>query len=198
MASSYTPQDSAILLIDHQDMTVGWINSQPRETCINNVRMLARIGEELGVPLLVTSTMEDQIGTNIKDIQELAPAAYARRIKRGGTLNTFLDPSFVDAVHGLGRQKLILAGLTTDICLFHSAVGALQAGYDIQVVGDACGSSSQLADNLTFSRLRSLSAIITDGNQILSELYTDFGTAQGQKAQQINLEEIIQRQTINA
>ena len=91
MASSYTPQDSAILLIDHQDMTVGWINSHPRETCVNNVRMLARIGEELGVPLLVTSTMEDQIGTNIKDIQELAPAAYGQRIKRGGTLNTFLD-----------------------------------------------------------------------------------------------------------
>jgi nicotinamidase-related amidase len=198
MASSYTPQDSAILLIDHQDMTVGWINSQPRETCVNNVRMLTRIGEELGVPLLVTSTMEDQIGTNIKDIQELAPTAYARRIKRGGTLNTFLDPSFVDAVHDLGRQKLILAGLTTDICLFHSAVGALDAGYDIQVVGDACGSSSQMADDLTFSRLRSLGAIITDGNQILSELYTDFGTPEGQTAQQINLEEIIQRQTVTA
>ena len=198
MASSYTPQDAAILLIDHQDMTVGWINSHPRETCVNNVRMLARIGEELGVPLLVTSTMEDQIGTNITDIQELAPAAYARRIKRGGTLNTFLDPSFRDAVRDLGRQKLILAGLTTDICLFHSAVGALDAGYDIQVVGDACGSSSQMADNLTFSRLRSLGAIITDGNQILSELYTDFGTPEGQKAQQINLEEIIQRQTVTA
>ena len=198
MASKYTPQDSAILLIDHQDMTVGWINSQPQATCINNVRMLARVGEELGVPLLVTSTMEDQIGTNIKDVQELAPTAYARRIKRGGTLNTFLDPSFCDAVRALGRQKLILAGLTTDICLFHSAVGALDAGYDVQVVGDACGSSSQMADELTFSRLRSLGSTITDGNQILSELYTDFGSTQGQKAQQINLEEIIQRQPATA
>lgn len=198
MASKYTPQDCAILLIDHQDMTVGWINSQPRETCVNNVRMLARIGEELGVPLLVTSTMEDQIGTNIKDIQELAPTAYARRIPRGGTLNIFLDPSLVDAVRALGRQKLVLAGLTTDICLFHSAVGALESGYDIQVVGDACGASSQMADELTFARLRALGATITDGNQILSELYTDFGTPEGQRAQQINLEEIIQRQGLAA
>jgi hypothetical protein len=55
-----------------------------------------------------------------------------------------------------------------------------------------------MADDLTFSRLRSLGAIITDGNQILSELYTDFGTPEGQTAQQINQEEIIQRQTVTA
>ena len=55
-----------------------------------------------------------------------------------------------------------------------------------------------MADDLTFSRLRSLGAIITDGNQILSELYTDFGSPEGQRAQQINLEEIIQRQTVTA
>ena len=193
MPSTFSPDTAAILLIDHQDMTVGWINSQPKETCVNNVRMLARVGAELGVPLLVTSTMEDQIGTNIKDVQELAPDAYANRIKRGGTLNTFLDPSFVAAVKSLGRDRLILAGLTTDICLFHSAVGAIDAGYEVQVVADACGSSSTLADAVTFDRLRSLGAVVTDGNQILSELYTDFGTPQGQQAQQINLEEIIQR-----
>ena len=175
----FTPENAAILLIDHQDMTVSWIHSQPQSTTVNNVRMLARIGAELGVPLLVTSTMEDAIGTNIKDVQELAPEAYANRVKRGGTLNAFLDPAFVEAVKALGRSNLILAGLTTDICLFHSARGAVEAGYEVQVVSDACGSASPMADQLTFDRLRSLGVTITGGNQILSELYTDFGTENG-------------------
>lgn len=97
------------------------------------------------------------------------------------------------AVKGLERSNLILAGLTTDICLFHTARGAVDAGYEVQVVADACGSSSVSSDQLTFDRLRALGATITGGNQILSELFTDFGTEQGRKAQQINTEEIIAR-----
>ena len=189
----FTPDNAAIVLIAHQDLTVSWIYSQPQATTVNNVRMLARVGAELGVPHMVTSTMEDAIGTNIKDVQELAPDAYAARVKRGGTLNAFLDPAFVEAVKGLGRSNLILAGLTTDICLFHTARGAVEAGYEVQVVADACGSSSVSSDQNTFDRLRALGVTVTGGNQILSELFTDFGTPLGQKAQKINMDEIVSK-----
>ena len=189
----FTPDNAAIVLIDHQDLTVSWIYSQPQATTVNNVRMLARVGAELGVPHMITSTMEGAIGTNIKDVQELAPDAYAARVKRGGTLNAFLDPAFVEAVKGLGRSNLILAGLTTDICLFHTSRGAIEAGYEVQVVADACGSSSVSSDQNTFDRLRALGATVTGGNQILSELFTDFGTPQGQKAQKINMDEVVSK-----
>ena len=189
----FTADNAAIVLIDHQDLTVSWIYSQPQATTVNNVRMLARVGAELGVPHMVTSTMEDAIGTNIKDVQELAPDAYAARVKRGGTLNAFLDAAFVEAVKGLGRSNLILAGLTTDICLFHTARGAVEAGYEVQVVADACGSSSVSSDQNTFDRLRALGVTVTGGNQILSELFTDFGTPLGQKAQKINMDEIVSK-----
>jgi isochorismate hydrolase len=174
-------------------MLVGWINSLPREVTVANVRMLARLGNDMGIPLLVTSTMEDRVGTNIPDIQELAPTAYANRIARGGTLNCFLDPALSAAVQALGRTNLILAGLTTDICMYHSAVGALEAGYTIQVVADACGSSTAMSDEITFDRLRAQGATITVGNQILTELYSDFGTEAGQQAMNINLEEVVSR-----
>jgi nicotinamidase-related amidase len=185
--------EAAILLIDHQDATVGWISSMPKASTIANTRLLARIGAELDIPLLVTSTMEEQIGTNIKDVQETAPKAYANRIKRGGTLNCFLDPAFTAATKALGRKNLVMAGLTTDICLFHSVVGALAAGYQVQVVADACGSMSALSDASTFDRLRGLGVTVTGGNQLLTELFTDFGTADGQKAMKINLDEIVSK-----
>ena len=185
--------DAAILLIDHQDMTVSWIRSQPQDMVIANVRMLARLGEEMNIPLLVTSTMEDNIGTNIKDIQETAPKAYAARIKRGGTLNCFLDPAFAAAVAALGRKTLIMAGLTTDICLFHTAMGAMEAGYTVLVVADACGSMTAMADEVTFDRLRGAGAVVTVANQALTELFTDFGTAEGQVAMNINLQEVVSK-----
>jgi nicotinamidase-related amidase len=86
-----------------------------------------------------------------------------------------------------------MAGLTTDICLYHSAVGALAEGYQVQVVADACGSMSALSDQLTFERLRGQGVVITGGNQLLSELYQDFGSPEGQMAMQINLEEIVSK-----
>lgn len=191
--STMNKNDAAILLIDHQDMTVNWIQSQPKGAVIANMRMLARLGAELDIPHLVTSTMEDQIGTNIRDVQETAPKAYASRIKRGGTLNCFLDPAFAAATKALGRKSLILAGLTTDICLFHTAVGAVKAGYTVTVVGDACGSMTAMADQLTFDRLRGLGVDVVGANQALTELFTDFGTADGQKAMKINLEEVVSK-----
>ena len=189
---SFTPENSAILLVDHQDLTVNWIHSLPRETVIANVRMLARLGAEMKIPLVITSTMETtQVGLNIKDIQELAPDAYAKRIRRGGTLSAFLDPAFDKAVKETGRKNLIIAGLTSDICLMHTVESALREGYRVQVVADASGSMTPLADQITWDRMRGLGAVVTDGNQILTELYPDFGAPDGQKAANINMQEIV-------
>jgi hypothetical protein len=65
--------------------------------------MLARLGTEMKIPIAITSTMEQNVGTNIKDIQETAPDAYAKRIKRGCTLNCFLEKTFADAVKATER-----------------------------------------------------------------------------------------------
>ena len=189
----FTPENSAILLVDHQKTTVEWIHSIPKETFMQNIRMLTRLGVEENIPVVVTSTMEEQVGSTLKDIQDLAPQAWAKRIKRGGTINAFLDPKFKAAVKATGRKKLIIAGLTTDICLFHTVQGALREGYDVWVVSDASGSMTAAADEQTFAYLRGLGVTVSGGNSILSELYNDFGTPGGQRAMKINLEEVVSK-----
>ena len=188
-----TPDNSAIVLLDHQKTTVAWVKSLPKESMIQNVRMLARIGSELGVPLVVTTTMEAQVGATIQDVQDLAATAYANRVKRGGTINAFLDAGFAKAVKATGRKNLIMAGLTTDICLFHTVQGAVRAGYKVWVVADASGSMTPLADELTYAYVRSLGATVVTANSLLSELYPDFGTPAGGKAMKINLEEVVSK-----
>ncbi len=191
--TQFTPQNSAILLVDHQKMTMDWIYSQDKKNVENNLRMLARIGAELKVPMLITTTMEEQVGQTWGDIQKLAPTQYANRIKRGGTINCFIDPKFDAAVKALGKKKLIICGLTTDICLLHTVQGALRNGYEVMVVADACGSMSKLADDLSFDYLRQIGAYVVSANSVLSELYADFGSPEGQKAMQINLQEVVSK-----
>jgi nicotinamidase-related amidase len=192
--SRFTPENSAIVLVDHQKMTIDWVKSMPKESVIANVRVLARLGVEMNIPLVITTTMEDTpVGPSIQDIQKLAPKQYANRVKRGGVIDAFLDPAFKEAIKATGRKNLIIGGLTTDICVMHTSEGALKEGYTIQVVADACGSMTPLADQLTFERLRGLGVVVTNGNQILTELYQDFGSPDGQRASKINLEEIVSK-----
>ena len=191
--AQFTPQNSAILLIDHQKMTMDWIYSQDKKNVENNLRMLARIGAELKVPMLITTTMEQQVGQTWDDIQKLAPTQYANRIKRGGTINCFIDSNFSAAVKALGKKKLIICGLTTDICLLHTVQGAVRNGYEVMVVADASGSMSKLADDLSFDYLRQIGAYVVSANTVLSELYPDFGSPDGQKAMQINLQEVVSK-----
>jgi nicotinamidase-related amidase len=191
--TQFTSQNSAILLVDHQKTTMDWIYSQDKKLVKQNLRMLARIGADLKVPMIITTTMEAQVGTTWEDIQTLAPVQYAARVKRGGTINCFLDPNFSAAVKALDRKKLIICGLTTDICLLHTVQGALRNGYEVMVVADACGSMTPMADEVSFNYLRQLGVYVVSANSVLSELYSDFGSAEGQKAMQINLEEVVSK-----
>jgi nicotinamidase-related amidase len=71
--------------------------------------------------------------------------------------------------------------------------GALRNGYEVMVVADACGSMSKLADDLSFDYLRQMGVYVVSANSVLSELYADFGSPEGQKAMQINLQEVVSK-----
>lgn len=189
----FTPQNSAIILVDHQKMTMDWIYSQDRKAVENNLRMLARLGVDLNIPLLITTTMEEQVGPTFEGIQQVAPKQYGNRVKRGGTINCFLDPNFSAAVKALGKKKLFIAGLTTDICLLHSVQGAVREGYEVIVVSDASGSMTKMADENSFDYFRQIGVPVYSSNSVLSELYPDFGTPDGQKAMKISLEEVVSK-----
>lgn len=181
----FTPANTAIVLVDHQPGVLAMVGSLPADMVTRNVGVLARLGEELDIPLVISSTREtlEFLGTNLKSIQAAAPVAYSARVQRAGTLNAFHDPAFVAAIKNTRRPNLAIAGLLTDVCLFHSVVSALESGYKVQVVADASGTSTTLADAVTCDRLRALGAVVTTTYGILFELFPDLSTPQGQRAE---------------
>jgi len=191
--SNFTTANSVIMLVDHQTGTIGWMKSLPQETVIASCRVLTRMALAYGMPLVLTTTVEAQVGPTMPDIKDLAPDAWAKRYARGGQLDCWDDGRLRDGVAALGRKKIILAGLTTDICLYWAATSALKLGYHVLVVADACGTMTALGDEMTYARLRKAGADITVINQATTELANDFSTAEGQLAQAIMGEEIISR-----
>jgi nicotinamidase-related amidase len=159
--------------------------SLPADIVVRNASTLARLGDEMDISLVISSTREtlEFLGTNFAEIQQAAPKAYENRIRRGGTLDAFDDPAFVAAVAATGNRNLVLAGLLTDVCLFHSAVSAVNAGYNVLLVADACATSTTLGDTVTYDRLRSLGVQAVTTYGILFELFPDLGTPEGQRAE---------------
>lgn len=185
-----TPQDSAVVLVDHQPGTLNMVSSDRHAAVKANTGILARLGEQTDLAIVVTSTRETLafLGTNIDEVQQGAPIAYAARVARDGTLNSFADPRFVEAIRATGRPNLIIAGLTTDVCLWHTTVSALEAGYRVRVVADASGTNSEIGDQVTFDSMRALGAEVGTTLGTLFELFSDLGTAEGQLAEAIAVE----------
>jgi nicotinamidase-related amidase len=192
-AKSYTTANSLIMLVDHQSGTVGWVKSIPKETVITSCRVLAKMALAYDMPLILTTTVEQQVGLNLQDLQDIAPQAYANRYARGGQLDCWDEERLRDGVAKLGRKKIILAGLTTDICMYWAATSALKLGYEVLVVADACGTTSVQGDEMTYARLRKAGAEIAVVNQVVTELANDFSKPEDQKAQKIMGEEIISK-----
>ncbi len=182
----FTPQDSAVLLIDHQHGTMSWVRSVPLEQMRANALALARAAKALDMPLVLTSSLEDQLqGPPAEELAEIAPAEYEGRIQRSGVVNALDDPAFAAAVQATGRRNLIIAGVTNDVCTVYPTLTALQQGYRVQVVADAGGSMSRLADDVALRRMESAGATLTSTNMILTELAVSWASPAGQALQPI-------------
>ena len=96
---------------------------------MRNAALLGKAALAYKMPIVMTSSQEDHVqGPLHPMLQQAIPNAYAARVKRAGIVNAWIDPSFVKAIEATGRRQLIMAAVTTDICLVFPAISALEAG----------------------------------------------------------------------
>ncbi|GGP73821.1 isochorismatase family protein [Saccharothrix coeruleofusca] len=177
----FTPEDTAVLLIDHQVGTMSWIRSAPVEHVKANAVALAAAATALGMPLVLTSSLEEQRqGPLIAELRDVAPREYESRVRRSGMVNAMEDPDFAAAVTATGRSNLVIAGVTNDVCTVYPTLSALREGYRVQVVADAGGSMSAVADDIAVERMRLAGAGIASTNMVLTELARDWSSPAGQ------------------
>jgi nicotinamidase-related amidase len=126
-AQSFHPSDSALLLIDHQVGTMQLIKNLSVDVVRRNTLALAKAAKILGLPAVFTSSQEDRVqGPLMPELAEILPEAFERRVKRAGIVNAWSDANFRAAVEATGRRNLLMAGVTTDVCLVFPSISAVQ------------------------------------------------------------------------
>lgn len=192
MKNKFTVENAAMLLIDHQQGTIKLARNLPREEIVQNTRALARTAVETGMPLVLTSSMEANFqGLLLEDLQTIAPHEYEKRVKRPGIVDCWEYEDYKKAVEATGKKKLIMAGLTNDVCTVYPAISAVEDGYEVQVVVDAGGSPTTLADETSLRRMEKHGVTLTSTNQVMAELAVSWSHDFGQKIQTIMYEEIL-------
>lgn len=184
--NAFTPENAAMLLIDHQIGTMGWTHSHDINLVKTNALKLARIAKGVNLPVVLTASMEDHVqGPLMPELEPILPVAFSKRIKRPGIVNAMHHEGFNKAVKSLGRKKLFVAGITTEICVVFPVLQMLDEGYEVQVSADASASYTRYGDDLALQRMRSAGAVITTVDQIISELAVDWTSPNGQKLEGI-------------
>ena len=153
----YTPQDSAIVFIDHQPQMTFGVASIDRAVLINNVTLLAKVAKEFAVPAVITAVETESFSGYVWP--QLVDVFPGQAIVERTSMNSWDDAGFRRAIEGTGRKKILLTGLWTEVCVTWPALNMLEAGYTIYVVEDCCGATSRAAHDAALSRMVQAGAI---------------------------------------
>lgn len=186
MSAPLNARDAALVLIDHQIISMTTIRTQLAEIAERNNVALVKAAAVLGIPNVWTSSNEDENEDWwMPGLEEINPEAYKTRVKRTGIIDSWNDPEFVRAVEATGRRTLIMSGTTNDGCLLYTALNARRAGYEVHAVLDAGGSPFQFSEDAARTRMANAGVILTATNTVLGELAYDWATPEGAELRQI-------------
>lgn len=167
-----TPQNSALLLIDHQPQMAFASHSIDIQLLVNNVTGLAKSAKIFNVPTILTTVAAKSFsGPIFTNVQEVFPECSP--IDRT-TMNSWEDPKVVDAVRKTDRKKLIIAALWTEVCLATATLSALDDGYEVYIVTDASAGVTSEAHEMAIQRMIQAGAVPVTWLQVLLEWQRDW------------------------
>jgi nicotinamidase-related amidase len=150
LASLLRPEDSVLVLIDHQPFQLTNVNSHDPHMAVNNAAALAKAAKAFNVPTILTSVIADRGGLIFPQITDVFPG---QDVIDRTFINTWEDQKVVDAVKATGRKQLVIAGLYTEICVAMPAIQAAGEGWDVTVITDACGGVSVESHQVAIQRM---------------------------------------------
>lgn len=153
-----TKDNCAVVFIDDQpQMLFGVANHIDRQLLVSNTLLLAKGAKLFGVPAILT-TVETESFSGPMWPQLLDVFPEQEPIERTG-MNSWDTEAFREAVRATGRKNIILCGLWTEVCITWPTLNMIAEGYNIYVVEDACGATSQAAHDAALSRMVQAGAV---------------------------------------
>jgi nicotinamidase-related amidase len=167
-----SPQDHTLILIDFQSQMAFATNSIDPVALRNNAALVAGAAAGFGVSTILTTVAEKSFsGPMFSEITDPFPGLL---LLDRTSMNTWEDAGVIAQVNAVGKDRIVLAGLWTSVCIVGPALSALAQGYEVYFIADACGDVSPEAHNRAVERMIQAGARPMTSMQYVLELQRDW------------------------
>lgn len=171
-----SPADHTLILIDFQSQMAFATNSIDPVSLRNNAGLVASAAAGFGVSTILTTVAEKSFsGPMFSEVTEPFPG---QALLDRTSMNTWEDVAVIARVNAIGKDRIVLAGLWTSVCIVGPALSALAQGYEVYVIADACGDVSPEAHERAVQRMVQAGARPMTALQYLLELQRDWARSE--------------------
>ena len=170
-----SPKDHTLIMIDFQSQMAFATRSIDAVMLRNNAALVAHAAAGFGVSTILTTVAEKSFSGPM--FGEIAEAFPGQKMLDRTSMNTWEDAAVIEHVNDIGKNRVVLAGLWTSVCIVGPALSALDQGFEVYVIADACGDVSAEAHDRAMDRMVQAGARPMTSVQYLLELQRDWARA---------------------
>jgi nicotinamidase-related amidase len=171
-AKLLTPKDHTLVMIDFQSQMAFATHSIDAVSLRNNAALVAHAAAGFGASTILTTVAEKSFSGPM--FEEIAAAFPEEKMIDRTSMNTWEDANVIKRINEIGKSRIVLAGLWTGVCIVGPALSALDQGFEVYVIADACGDVSAEAHNRAMDRMVQAGARPMTSLQYLLELQRDW------------------------
>ena len=171
-AKLLSPDDHALILIDFQSQMAFATKSIDATVLRTNAALIAHAAAGFRVPTVLTTVAEKSFSGPM--FTEITTAFPGHALLDRTSMNTWEDVNVIARINAIGKQRIVLAGLWTSVCIVGPALSALDQGFEVYVIADACGDVSDEAHGRAMDRMVQAGAQPMTSVQYLLEMQRDW------------------------
>jgi nicotinamidase-related amidase len=171
-----SPADHTLIMIDFQSQMAFATRSIEGVTLRNNAALVANAARIFGVSVIPTTVAEKTFSGPMFD--EIRAAFPKAKFFDRTTMNSWEDNAVIEEVNRIGKNRIVLAGLWTSVCIVGPALSAIDQGFEVFAITDACGDVSEEAHERAVERMVQAGARPMTALQYLLELQRDWARSE--------------------
>jgi nicotinamidase-related amidase len=175
-----SPTDHTLIMIDFQSQMAFATKSIDPVMLRNNAALVANAARIFNVSFIPTTVAEKTFSGPMFD--EIKAAFPKAKFFDRTSMNTWEDKAVIEEVNRIGKGRIALAGLWTSVCIVGPALSALDQGFEVHVITDACGDVSDEAHERAIERMIQAGARPMTSVQYLLELQRDWARSETYEA----------------
>ena len=171
-AKLLNPHDHTLIMIDFQSQMAFATHSIDPVQLRSNAALVASAAAGFGVSTILTTVAEKSFSGPM--FEEVTAPFPGQTLLDRTSMNTWEDEAVIKKVNEIGKPRIVLAGLWTSVCIVGPALSALDQGFEVFVIADACGDISTEAHNRAMDRMVQAGAQPITSLQYLLEMQRDW------------------------